>query len=183
MPRNGTMTLKTADISEKPYAESGYSMNLIVNDSTPHTIDDIQSIKAGIAIILENYPKDYRKRVRLGVHELFLNAIEHGVIGVNEKEKYEMKRKNHFAYDIYLRSELKCHKNSTILVSYTETASALTVVIADQGNGFDWKSKLAKKVELSVDGMGIYLAQTIFTDLTYNDIGNEVTAVLIKDRK
>ena len=131
------MTLKTANISEKPYTECGYSMNLIVNDSTPHTIDDIQSIKACIAIILENYPKEYRKRVRLGIHELFVNAIEHGVIGTNEKEKYEMKRKNHFAYDIYLRSELKRHKNSTILVRYIETASALTVVIADQGKGCD----------------------------------------------
>ncbi len=177
------MTLKTANISKKLYTERGYSMNLIVNDSTPHTIDDIQSIKEGIAIILENYPKEYRKRVRLGVHELFLNAIEHGVIGVNEKEKYEMKRKDHFAYDIYLRSELKRHKNSTILVRYTETGSDLSVVIADQGKGFDWKSQLAKKGKLPVDGMGIYLAQTIFNDLTYNDIGNEVTAVLIKDRK
>ena len=177
------MTLKTANISKKLYTERGYSMNLIVNDLPPYIIDDIQSIKKVIAIILENYPKEYRKRVRLGVHELFINAIEHGVIGVNGKEKYEMKRKDHFAYDIYLRSELKRHKNSTILVRYTETASALTVVIADQGNGFDWKNVLAKKEDLPVDGVGLYLAQNIFNDLTYNDIGNEVTAVLIKDRK
>ncbi len=59
------MTLKTANISKKLYTERGYSMNLIVNDSTPHTIDDIKSIKEGIAIILENHPKEYLTDVRV----------------------------------------------------------------------------------------------------------------------
>jgi len=177
------MSLKTAHISEKPYTECGYSINIVINDLTSHIIDNIQSIKTGIEIILENFPKAYQKKVRLGVHELLINAIEHGVLGIHGKEKYEIKRKGEFVYDMYLINKLKSYVNGTIVVHYTETDRLCRLVIADNGKGFDWVKMLTKNSDIPVDGMGLKLAQTVFHGLSFNDIGNEVAAVFLKATK
>jgi anti-sigma regulatory factor (Ser/Thr protein kinase) len=55
----------------------------------------------------------------------------------------------------------------------------LTYQIADGGKGFNWKARVGSRYDAcptgDASGRGIFLAQSFFPDLAYNDRGNEVT--------
>jgi anti-sigma regulatory factor (Ser/Thr protein kinase) len=70
-------------------------------------------------------------------------------------------------------------RSVVIHVLYDKTAKTLRYRIADEGAGFKWRSMLSRTQDAcrseDVNGRGIYLAKSLFPDLTYNDRGNEVT--------
>ncbi|MDP3596077.1 MAG: ATP-binding protein, partial [Nitrospirota bacterium] len=54
-----------------------------------------------------------------------------------------------------------------------------TYQIADDGKGFNWKSRGNLRLDAcptgDASGRGIFLTQSFFPDLRYNEKGNEVT--------
>jgi anti-sigma regulatory factor (Ser/Thr protein kinase) len=156
-------------------------MKLVIDNLAPHTIDDVQSIKIGIEAVVMKYPEKYRNKIRLGVQELVMNAIEHGVIGLGSKKKYELKRQKENAYKKYLNEQLKKHIQCRITVGYVERETTIKLVVSDHGNGFDWKKvSNNKRCGFYVDSMGIVISKDNFDELSYNECGNVVTAVVYK---
>jgi anti-sigma regulatory factor (Ser/Thr protein kinase) len=156
-------------------------MELIINQWKQYTIYDSYSMVRGITMVVTWFPKTYRHKVRIGVHELMKNAIEHGVVGLGSKRKYELKRKGVAHYNDYLEQRLKESKNRKVDVKYEKNEMAVKLTISDYGQGFDWKDVLAKeKSGTQKDGLGVLVSYNLFDELIYNDIGNTVTAVIYK---
>lgn len=119
--------------------------------------------------------------VKVGIEEMIQNAIEHGSLGIGSVAKGAALEGGTFAS---LVAERRAGDGGlrTVQVRSELTRERLTVVIRDEGDGFDWKSLPSVDAEniLSFNGRGIFLTKISFDEVRYNDRGNEVT--LVKER-
>lgn len=122
-----------------------------------------------------------RLHLRGALHELLLNAVEHGNLEMFDQKKQQALEQD--GYDTLLgqrltQSRLKA-RQVTIHVRYETGPTRLIYRIADEGNGFQWRRFLAQSPDAGptteLSGRGIFLARSFFPSLTYNDRGNEVT--------
>jgi CheY-like chemotaxis protein len=125
---------------------------------------------------------DETERLRVGValEEALTNACYHGnlevgaTLGPSERGAYEALAQQRRFEEPY--------RDRRIHVTARLSRQEAVFVIRDQGPGFD-VAKLAASSQIDAErasGRGIILMRTIMDDVTYNDIGNEVT--LIKRR-
>ena len=98
--------------------------------------------------------------------------------------KYLMTRKrNLFRTGIYFDElERRCntepYKNRKVTISYTLDNNELKFVIKDDGSGFDWKNLPSPESILSeCHGRGITITRHYFDEISFNEIGNEVTLI------
>ena len=124
--------------------------------------------------------QEHRQSIFLIASELFANALDHGVLGLDSSIKatpegfmrfYELKEE---------RIQSLQQGSIRLMFSHrpTEQGGRLTIKLVDSGNGFDWQAKrqsLAENVGFS--GRGLKLLETLCTQLTYHGKGNRVTAV------
>lgn len=73
------------------------------------------------------------------------------------------------------RAAMPQFSNRRIYISYTIGKVKSAFKIKDDGNGFDWKTRLNKDTGTELHGRGISLSQSMVSDLHYNDKGNEVS--------
>ena len=66
------------------------------------------------------------------------------------------------------------NEKKRIYISYTLDTQHAEFVIRDDGEGFDWRSRVNRTVAPDTHGMGIGLSESLINKLTYNDKGNEV---------
>lgn len=120
---------------------------------------------------------DEQSGLRLGLHELIANAIEHGNLGITWEEKAsaleagpEALRQLYFA-----RMADPAMGKRRVTIDYRMERDALEWTITDEGKGFDF-NKLRNPVEESrieaVHGRGIYLARIQFDQIEYLGRGN-----------
>lgn len=97
-------------------------------------------------------------RIGMGIHEAFINAIQHG-----SKESPEKPAR----------------------VSLSITPEEVRVTVRDEGPGFDWK-KVSNPTEeenlMKVSGRGIFLMRRFFDAVEFNEAGNEVTLIKRKPK-
>ena len=121
--------------------------------------------------------------LKIGIEEMIKNAAEHGNLGISFEEKNKALETGSFGE--LLQSKLSLGKNSRkkIVVSSSLDPGGLTVVIRDEGEGFDWRSlpELSAETLLRCNGRGIFLTKIYYDEVRYNEAGNEVT--LVKRRK
>jgi DNA-binding NarL/FixJ family response regulator len=119
--------------------------------------------------------------LKMALGEVLLNAIEHGNLGIGMKEKSTAMGKN--AYPDLLRERMKDPRYAGKLVTLhvRMTRDRLMYRVIDQGEGFDYKSLFKRDPHASVgSGLGLFVAKSFFTRLTFRGRGNEV--VLVYDR-
>ena len=122
-----------------------------------------------------------RLRVRGALHELLLNALEHGTLELGFRAKRQALAEGRYEELLMQRLTEPRLKNRhvAIQVRYERHAKCLTYRIADEGKGFRWRSVLKRLQRggksAAVSGRGIFLARSLFPSLTYNDRGNEAT--------
>ncbi len=121
------------------------------------------------------------KSVALGVSELLINAIEHGNLGISFDEKSHLLENGTWKQEVESRLNNEKYRDKSVIIKFTRDQKKITIEITDEGFGFDWEPYL----ELSKDrltlkhGRGIAIAkETVFDALSYNEKGNEVTAIL-----
>jgi CheY-like chemotaxis protein/anti-sigma regulatory factor (Ser/Thr protein kinase) len=120
------------------------------------------------------------KRI-LGLTELFINAIEHGNLKITYEEKGKLVTDNTWLDEIEKRLSLTENKNKYAEVAFKRNEENITIIIKDQGEGFNWKEYLDFSPERVFDnhGRGIASSKMISLDeLNYNDIGNEATVII-----
>ncbi len=91
--------------------------------------------------------------VLIGLHEMVVNAIEHG-------NNFNAKKKIRVRVDLGV--------------------DHLRIEVSDEGNGFDWEKKVYKPVDLnSYDerGRGIPITSLYFDNISYNECGNSVSLI------
>jgi anti-sigma regulatory factor (Ser/Thr protein kinase) len=111
--------------------------------------------------------------------ELFSNALDHGILGLDSKLKQTA---DGFA-KYYMEREQKLAAlldgNITVDISHQPDANGgiLTIRFKDTGNGFDYgKQTPSLESNLGHSGRGIHLLNSICDEITYEGKGNVVQA-------
>jgi two-component system, cell cycle response regulator len=138
------------------------------------TLSEAESLAAFIANCFPD-----RGRVLMGIGELLINAVEHGILGIEYDEKTHLISSNTWLTEIEQRQQLPEYIEKAATATIVRNSEGTYVTIDDFGKGFDWKNYLQMDPARTSDnhGRGIAQARIIsFDTLTYNDIGNQVTA-------
>jgi len=119
--------------------------------------------------------------LRAALQELVMNAVEHGCLELRYHDKIEAMAKDQYDELIRRRRQESRFRDRrvTIRAIYDKRQQILTYRIADEGKGFNWRARVASRNDVcptgDASGRGIFLAQSFFPDISFNDRGNEVT--------
>jgi len=125
---------------------------------------------------------EHRERLYTILAELFSNALEHGLLGLDSRLKQTPQ--GFMAYYMAREQRLAALDRGWIHITLThtaiDTAGQLTLRIQDSGPGFDYHSSLPALAEnLSHGGRGIPLVRALCQELIYSGAGNCVEAVYV----
>lgn len=123
------------------------------------------------------------KRVVTGLSELMINAVEHGNLGVSYDEKGRINADGCWLEEIEKRQQLPENRDKWAEISFQQSESEITILIKDQGQGFDWSDYLELNPDRAFDnhGRGIAMAKMLsFDNLEYLGCGNEVRVTILK---
>jgi len=118
----------------------------------------------------------------LGLSELFINAIEHGNLSISYDDKTKLNTENRWIEEVEKRLTLAENKNKYVVVVFDRTDGEISIKITDQGKGFNWKEYMEFSPDRIFDnhGRGIATSNIMSLDkLIYNEVGNEVTAMIL----
>ena len=118
--------------------------------------------------------------LRAALQELVMNAVEHGCLELRYHDKIDAMAQDQYD-ELIQQHRTEAHFRDhrvTIRATYDKRHQVLTYRIADEGKGFNWKSRMKSGLDVcptgDASGRGIFLARSFFPDITYNDKGNEV---------
>jgi hypothetical protein len=116
--------------------------------------------------------------LRFSLYEMLINAIEHGNCGITYDEKTKYLEEGGFIENLITQ---RCRDRSIadkrVTFEYTITPSCAKFLIADEGEGFDWREiKNAEdgEVSLALHGRGILVTKRLVQNFSFNEKGNEV---------
>jgi len=112
-----------------------------------------------------------------GLVELFINAVEHGNLGISYDDKTNLLLNDRLFEEIAQRLTLPENLNKCVEVKFGRSKEQMNVHIIDQGQGFDPTKYLDFDPERIFDphGRGIALSNNqFFNGITYMGNGNEV---------
>lgn len=110
--------------------------------------------------------------------ELLTNALEHGNCNITYEEKSQWLNEGKSIIDlINERRQMSEYADRKIKINYLIGKEKSTFTIIDEGNGFDWRSRINAETPgiEETHGRGIALSGSLVSDLRYNDKGNEVS--------
>ena len=156
-----------------------YNCEFITKYVKPN-IDDINDV----ILEISNHARDNGAKPKemselsLALSELMMNALEHGVFGIDKDTKNRLIEKGKF--DTTLAKFEKKYKNREIVVSYIikeENGSKVLIArIDDGGKGFDTRN--LRKLVISpqyFNGRGIMIIKKLLDRFYYNEKGNMIT--------
>lgn len=141
------------------------------------TLDEGQALAAALATVCAE-----PERAAMGLVELFVNAVEHGNLGIDFENKARLLAAGQWQTETQRRLELPENAGKFVDVRAARSGGEVVVVIRDQGEGFDWRRFLTLDESRAFypNGRGIALARQIaFTRVEYRGKGNEVEARLL----
>ena len=111
----------------------------------------------------------------LAINEIFLNAIEHGNLGITYDEKTGLVEAGTWRQEVDRRLNLPANIGKTVRVRVDRGPEGLTVLVRDCGPGFDVERYLQFDVNRAFDthGRGIALARAALK-LEFEDEGRAV---------
>ena len=149
-----------------------------IADNDPMDIRLYTSFLVNYLYCCNRISDDARYSLQTTLMELITNALEHGNCGISYGEKTAFLSKGGNILElINQKRNLPENRNKKIRISYVIGREKSTFTISDEGNGFDWRSRVGND-EVAMDethGRGINLSKSLVSELRYNDKGNEVT--------
>jgi len=142
----------------------------------------IKNINKYVALIMQQFQanpvikEDDQLSLRVVLHELLANAIEHGSAGISYKEKQTILESNNDYFDLV--DELCKKYDRRIFIYYKIDETGIVLKVADQGTGFNLAeipSPIDDPRGNLLNGRGIFLVRMNIDSISYNEIGNEVT--------
>ena len=116
----------------------------------------------------------------LGLTELFINAVEHGNLGISYQEKTALVNDDCWEKEVNTRINLKEHRDKLVRVKINHDKDKLIIKISDEGKGFDWEQYMEISPDRAFDshGRGIAMSRMLsFDSIEYQGIGNEVIVI------
>jgi hypothetical protein len=117
----------------------------------------------------------------VGLTEVFINAIEHGNLGISSEEKTELQQNMQWIPEIQRRLSLPENMNKFVDVEFIRRETELEIKVTDQGQGFDWQQyqTFESADKLSTHGRGLAMAKDLaFTKQEYSGNGNVVSCFI-----
>jgi len=121
------------------------------------------------------YPNPFK--VLFGIHEMLINAVEHGNLNIGYDEKTALNDQGLWQAEIEKRLQLPEYKDKRVTVNLQKSQERVTLTIADEGNGFDWTQYMQIEPDRATHnhGRGIALAgMSSFDDIQFLNNGCEV---------
>jgi anti-sigma regulatory factor (Ser/Thr protein kinase) len=122
------------------------------------------------------------QRIRLGLHELLLNAIEHGNLEIGFDLKSKLLYSGTYMDTLEFRLASQKYANRHVDLFVETFSDRVCFTVADQGPGFDPEPYMNASTAPSdeLHGRGIILVrQACFDHLNYNDKGNVAVGISI----
>lgn len=117
------------------------------------------------------------QRAVLGLHELLINAIEHGNLGISYEEKKQLVVEGRWHEEIERRLIEPAYRNRIVTVALERDSDGVHLTIRDEGNGFAWADYLDISPQRVFDphGRGIAMSRMVSVDaIEYQGNGNTV---------
>ena len=148
--------------------------SLRTNELLPHLME--------MLIGAHRWLGDHKENIYLLVLELFSNALDWGVLGLDSKmkkdpegfEEYYAARQRKLAAleDVRIKIDLELFQQ--------DEGGKLVVRVEDSGPGFDYQKVMSKPADkTSLGGRGIGLVRSLCQELVYQGRGNRVKAVYV----
>ena len=115
--------------------------------------------------------------VQIGIHELLLNALEHGNLAIDEQEKIALVRAGRWQQEIERRLQLPEYRDRHVAVELAVGDDACSITITDQGEGFDWRPYMTtnERKHDQLSGLGLLMVRHAgFDAVAFNEKGNQV---------
>lgn len=166
--------------SEHSAKPMDWSLELLL---LPFSLRNFDPLPILLHILMEQPSLDaHRSRIYAILAELFSNALDHGVLGLNSEDKASAIG---FANYYKKRTDALNHlKNAYIKIKLSNTAHPsghgwrLIIVIEDSGPGFNYKKDRVKHEDnVTYSGRGITMIQEICESVRYYGRGNCVEIV------
>lgn len=125
-------------------------------------------------------------RAATGLFELFVNAIEHGNLGLTYDEKSRLQYEGRWEAELEHRLADPTLGSRHVDVRFERYDDQIEFVIQDQGEGFDWQPYIESNATLinEMHGRGIMIAQRLaFDTMEYLGNGNCVRASIFLSDK
>jgi len=140
------------------------------------TVEEADSLAEYLSSL---YPVERQNLTKLGLNEIFINAIEHGNLGITAAEKINLKKTNLWHEEFKQRFAHPVNSLKTVWIVVEVTPSYIRTRIKDEGQGFDWQSfdtLYASSMERG--GRGLLLAKELcFDKIEFSAKGNEVCCI------
>ena len=130
-----------------------------------------------LACFLANFYPNPEKMIA-GFTELFVNAVEHGNVGIDSEEKMWIVKNASWRNQISHRADFPEHRHKRVEVLYQHQQDGYYLTIKDCGKGIAWRKylKVDPLCALENHGRGIaHVNSVIFDKISYNEAVNEVT--------
>ena len=119
------------------------------------------------------------ERVLTGIWELLSNAVEHGSLEIDFKEKSQLIENCSYPQEIARRLELPCFAKRIVSVKFKRSARLIRMRVSDQGPGFDFSHYVDAPLSEGPNGRGILIATKFsFDKVAYRGRGNVVDAIV-----
>lgn len=114
------------------------------------------------------------------IHELLMNALEHGSLGIGFETKTALLRAGTWKAEIMRRLSLPEYADKAVDITLEHDARTCRLTIADQGGGFAWENYLGReRTDRLPNGRGLWVVhEAPFDQLQFNEAGNTVTCVV-----
>jgi len=125
------------------------------------------------------------REVGLGLHEIIVNAIEHGSLGISFKEKRLALENNTYVELLRQRLSDPFYSRRQVTIDCRTEPGELHYTVRDEGGGFDWRNPPCpdpRENLLSPCGRGLFLARIYLDRVEFNERGNEVHLVKYVER-
>lgn len=122
-----------------------------------------------------------RNKLCVGLYEIIVNAIEHGNLSISYHEKQDALKQGVYEQVVQERLANKEYATKTVYINLSIQEKAITFVIRDEGEGFDWKKQRELQLNENLEniyrgnGRGIFITECYFDEIAYNEKGNEAT--------
>ena len=138
------------------------------------TLDEARAIAAGMSALCQE-----NASAATGLMELLVNAVEHGNLGITYKEKSRLLMNGEWDGEVARRLQQAPWSSRYARLSFQRHENIVEFIIADGGEGFDWRSYMKFDAGRAFDlhGRGIAMANLMsFRSLEYLGSGNTVIA-------
>ncbi|MEA3229187.1 MAG: response regulator [Campylobacterota bacterium] len=155
-----------------------YKNTKSISKTFASTLDDVDRANEWYSEIWQGFTKDEDPINSSAVvfTELFMNAYEHGNLGINTVTKHRLLDEDNY-FETLIEKEAECNKQIVVKIDRIMHSSGcyVTTQISDEGDGFDTTilNETFKNLQ-TFNGRGVFVSRQNSLGIYYNTKGNVV---------